>query len=156
MKKEKLCGCGCGLPTLVSKWKDSRSGHAKGAFRDFIRGHSSRVRDGLLEERFWRLVNKKGSYPTHLPSNIGRCWVWTRKPGTHGYGTIKIVNKHKKAHRVAWFLTYGKWPEKDCLHKCDNRVCCRPSHLWEGTDLDNVRDMVKKGRHRNGASYTKN
>lgn len=54
-----------------------------------------------------------------------------------------------KAHRAAWELAY---PEACIpkglfvLHKCDVRHCCRPDHLFLGTQQDNMDDMVSKGR----------
>lgn len=86
------------------------------------------------------------------------CWEWG---GTlvQGYGIIgarvlnighnKITGKHFLAHRVAWFFANGPIPESLCvLHKCDNRKCCNPNHLFIGTMLDNIRDMNNKGRNR--------
>jgi hypothetical protein len=32
------------------------------------------------------------------------------------------------------------------LHRCDNPRCVRPSHLFEGTQLENVVDRHSKGR----------
>lgn len=51
------------------------------------------------------------------------------------------------AHRVAWLIFKGLIP-KDChvLHKCDIPSCVNPDHLFLGTNLDNMRDKVKKGR----------
>lgn len=56
------------------------------------------------------------------------------------------------AHRVSWILAYGEIPEgKSVLHRCDNPTCVRPSHLFLGTQADNVRDMCNKGRAVNPA-----
>ena len=45
-------------------------------------------------------------------------------------------------------MHYGKKSlgNKHCLHKCDNRRCVRPLHLFKGTNIDNVNDKVRKGR----------
>jgi hypothetical protein len=51
-----------------------------------------------------------------------------------------------RANRVAWFLTTGKWPKPFACHKCDNPMCVRFSHLFEGTHKKNMEDMAKKGR----------
>jgi len=55
------------------------------------------------------------------------------------------------AHRAAWFLEHGVWPELDLLHQCDTPACVRPDHLLEGTNDDNVQDKMSKGRWRGGS-----
>lgn len=52
------------------------------------------------------------------------------------------------AHKVAWTYTNGDPGELCVLHRCDNRVCVNPAHLFLGTKQDNVDDMYKKGRDR--------
>lgn len=83
------------------------------------------------------------------------CWDWTgslsgtSKKGTGGYGTLQFNRRSRYAHHIAWELTYGLtalW----ILHKCDNRRCCNPRHLYEGTHADNMRDMVARGRSSKG------
>lgn len=73
-----------------------------------------------------------------------------------GYGDFSVGSKanykNVAAHRVAYELTYGPIPEGlSVLHHCDNPACPRPDHLFTGTQLDNMRDMIAKGRHRNGS-----
>lgn len=58
------------------------------------------------------------------------------------------VEGQRLAHRVAWFLNTGRWPELHVCHKCDNRQCVRFSHLFEGSTEDNLNDMAKKGRRK--------
>jgi predicted XRE-type DNA-binding protein len=57
-----------------------------------------------------------------------------------------------RAHRFAWFLTYGKLPEKDLLHECDTPLCVNPKHLSEGTQAENIADCVRKNRNAKGES----
>jgi hypothetical protein len=56
------------------------------------------------------------------------------------------------AHRVAWELAHGQTlaPDGYVLHTCDVRACVNPAHLVRGTQKDNIRDAVRKGRHRGG------
>lgn len=82
------------------------------------------------------------------------CWEWTgaRSPG--GYGKMSYVfpgeKREHKVHRVAahLFLGYDLANPLRVLHRCDNRPCFNPEHLFLGTLSDNSRDMVAKNRHR--------
>ena len=93
-----------------------------------------------LIERFWSRVDKRG------PDD---CWPWTGS-APRGYGQITDdfpSRKAIRAHRLAYKLHYGSFLENQkVLHTCDNPPCVNPAHLFLGTDADNVRDMVKKGR----------
>ncbi len=76
------------------------------------------------------------------------CWEWNRGLGSHGYGQVYLRRgKPLLAHRVSWEITNGQIPKGlYVLHKCDNKKCVRPDHLFIGTQKDNIRDMFKKGR----------
>ena len=79
------------------------------------------------------------------------CWVWPKATNACGYGLFRLTlsdgSVETLAHRVAWILTYGSIPPgKRILHTCDNPPCIRPSHLWLGTQAENVQDMNTKGR----------
>jgi len=64
-----------------------------------------------------------------------------------GYGVFQWSEGISyRAHRLAWFLATGVWPDKLVLHRCDVRLCVRKSHLFTGTYTDNNRDMERKGR----------
>lgn len=96
-----------------------------------------------LQERFWSRV-KTGP----------GCWVWTGHRNDRGYGVALRKGVRLRAHRLAWTFTRGPVPRgKMVLHTCDNPPCVRPSHLFIGTNQDNIDDMVAKGRsYRNRAS----
>lgn len=77
------------------------------------------------------------------------CIEVTRRIDDKGYGRIQRRQKELKAHRVSWEQTFGPIPEGLCvLHKCDNRKCVNPDHLWLGTRSDNNKDRMLKGRSR--------
>jgi hypothetical protein len=86
-------------------------------------------------ERFWRHV-KKGE----------GCWEWQGSRWHHGYGRVVVAGHQTMAHRRAFQLTFGDFdPKLDVLHRCDNKPCVRPDHLYLGNDLDNARDRVERG-----------
>jgi hypothetical protein len=89
-----------------------------------------------LNERFWSKVDKTGD-----------CWIWKGTKTRAGYG-VKIIN-HKAyyVHRLMWGSLNGEIPNgMEICHRCDNPPCIRPEHLFLGSQADNTRDAIKKGR----------
>lgn len=107
---------------------------------------------GSLHERFWSRVNKRGPV---IRKQLGRCWLWTGSSKNGRYGNLWLEGKAELAHRISWLLATGEWPDPSALHKCDNTLCVRFTHLFEGGQKENLRDCVAKGRHRNGYSLGK-
>jgi len=77
------------------------------------------------------------------------CWEW-QAHRVSGYGQFSIAGrKLEYAHRVSWVLSGNAIPQGlSVLHRCDNPACVRPDHLFLGTQLDNMKDMIEKGRDR--------
>ena len=103
-------------------------------------------------ERFWSKIKF---------DDFDKCWEWTGSLKGQGfkignaYGSYGIKKGKKwtkiSAHRFVALELFPKFDLELCvLHKCDNRKCCNPNHLFLGTDKDNTDDMIAKGRARKG------
>lgn len=81
------------------------------------------------------------------------CWEWRGACAPNGYGKTEIwndgVRTSKTAHRAIYEMHLGRCIPKDVFicHKCDNKKCCRPDHLFLGTARENMMDCLSKGRH---------
>lgn len=77
----------------------------------------------------------------------GNCWTWTAGKNNYGYGIFTVrKGQFVQAHRFAYMLYVGPVGDAEkVLHKCDNPPCCRPDHLFKGTQGDNMRDAEAKG-----------
>lgn len=112
------CRCGCGK--LIPMWR-------------VIRGH--------------RKTNRLRDVWAKIPKPKDGCWEW---PGPYfsktGYGCVSMSGRLRSVHRVAYESIFGPTEDLVC-HRCDNRKCGRPDHLFEGSHSDNMLDMYAKNRH---------
>lgn len=94
--------------------------------------------DNHFVNRFWSKVECKKD---------NECWFWLSYVGPRGYGQFQVKkNVPRHAHRVALALTKGIEPYMLACHTCDVRKCCNPNHLYVGTPLSNMDDMISRGR----------
>ena len=117
------------------------------------RGFLQRPPKELFEDKF-------------IPEPNSGCWLWIAAYNTNGYGyfrTGSMVNRtrrNEQAHRVSYKLYKGDIPQGlHVCHKCDNKSCVNPEHLFLGTVKDNMQDCVRKNRQKKpntNALYCKN
>lgn len=110
-----------------------------------IRGHASTPPSYVSQVTTVLAIFQAG------PSDPAACWEWPGPRDTDGYGRAIRGKRYRRAHRVSYELANGPIPAGLCvLHRCDNRPCVRPSHLFLGTRRDNALDKTLKRRVRHG------
>lgn len=92
----------------------------------------------MNETKFWSSMQKTEN----------GCWNWTRAVGSGGYGQVSFRGSSWGAHRLGWTLARAAIPDDGTVvaHRCDNRLCCNPDHLFLTDASGNQRDCLMKGR----------
>lgn len=101
---------------------------------------------GIIAKQVPFLSDKKVAIFWSRVRKSNECWEWQ---GTieNGYGRLCVQYEWLKVHRISWTLKFGAIPRRKLvLHRCDNKICVRPDHLFLGTQADNNKDRDTKGR----------
>ena len=141
-----ICGCkGCEFPVLAmgmcnKHWRRNKLYGSPFA----LASRTAMLRGRPIEERLRRQLHKVDS----------GCWEWMGSLDSDGYGRIRGTYKDVlflKAHRLSWAMHHQSDIPKGMVicHTCDNRKCANPAHLWLGTQEDNQKDKIAKGRQTN-------
>lgn len=84
--------------------------------------------------------------------DLGECWEWKGERTKEGYGRVRYRGRKVTVSYLVLLLTDSSFDKNlFALHYCDNPPCIRPSHLFGGTQLDNIKDCYSKNRGANGS-----
>ena len=120
------CKCDCGIEKEILEHK---------------------IKSGQVSCGCWK-SGRDRMYPTFMNKvqKTDTCWIWKGKITPHGYGHQTRRNSTSFAHRISYEYHTGKIPEgKMILHKCNNKLCVNPDHLYAGTAYDNAQDAIRDG-----------
>jgi hypothetical protein len=143
------CLCDCGNIRLRVNGYELKRGVINSCGCSFPSGH---CRPCETQEEYFEHVKKELLSKRNI---VEDCWEFTGQIDAKGYGrrtfTIDGKKSKKPVSQIAYILWKGEIPEGLFVcHKCDNRKCFNPDHLWTGTCKQNLEDMAKKGRGRKG------
>jgi predicted XRE-type DNA-binding protein len=104
----------------------------------------------IKKDQWWKsplVTNKLNSVWGYIDKREqNECWEWTKSLSS-GYGRMRVGGRKMLAHRIVYELMNGSIPKHTLiLHKCDNRKCCNPDHLFIGSHQDNMDDKMNKHR----------
>lgn len=115
---------------------------------------------GALDDRLERFISKRETVEVNgvsITKDVirrminktdfsGDCWIWTGY-AICGYGALSVHDHEIRCHRISLSWQDGQLGDGVCaLHHCDVRRCWNPSHLFQGTQLENIADMHAKNR----------
>lgn len=82
-----------------------------------------------------------------IPVTETGCWLWLGHLNPSGYGRFSMTSGKELAHRYSYKLFVGEISSgMQINHRCDNPSCVNPDHLYQGTQKENVKDCIDRGR----------
>lgn len=115
-----------------------------------MKASQRRVGGYLRCPRHWPVEKRLAHYTKRDP--LSGCHIWQKPPNTVGYGQLRIKYKNYTAHRLAWIARHGPIaPGLFVCHRCDERLCINPDHLFLASHDENMADLKAKRLRRSEA-----
>lgn len=138
----RICeSCGAAIDKSKSHYSDRRFCSRSCYFANFTPSFISH--SAPFSDKFWSRTKISGSgciewIGSFFPNGYGRFFAPFLNTSTGTYRTTT-------AHRIAFWLAYGRLPHDLVRHTCDNKKCVNPKHLLDGSHRDNARDASERG-----------
>lgn len=141
------CDCGEECAVLLGQLKSGKTKSCGCIRRETVKlarkNHSGP--EWLLQNARQRIEERS------IPEPNTGCWLWTGALNNKGYGHAGYGNRKTiSASRLSYIAFIGDPGELNVLHKCDTPSCVNPDHLFVGTQHENIKDCIAKGRFRPG------
>ena len=150
-----LCSCGCGAAAPLAKTSNKSRGWVRGKPLKWVQGHSLRA---VLHRNTARRPSKSLTPIERIEARSKRtrkgCLLWQGCVNRNGYGYMSVRSKSVSLHRFVYEYHYGQIPKGfNVCHRCDNPNCVEKTHLWIGTQSQNIADAYAKGRRKKKRRY---
>ena len=100
----------------------------------------------------WTIAPRLAYYTR--PDPVSGCHIWHGVVNDAGYGTLGLKGRSQRAHRLAWSERHGPIPPGvDVCHRCDERRCVNPDHLFVASHASNMADRGRKERARRTLAF---